>query len=41
MLLEEGEDDMDIQAWYTSTTIDMMIKSKVVPVFYHSLVIRK
>jgi hypothetical protein len=40
-LLEEGEDDMDIQAWYTRTTIDMMIKSKVVPVFYHSLVIRK
>ena len=40
-LLEEGEDDMDIQAWYTRTAIDMMIKSKVVPVFYHSLVIRK
>jgi hypothetical protein len=40
-LLEEGEDDEDIQAWYTRTAIDMMIESKVVPVCYHNLVIRK
>ncbi len=40
-LLEEGEDDMDIQAWCTRTSIDTMIKSKVVPVLYRSIIIRE
>ena len=41
-LLEEGEDDEDIQAaWYTRTARDTMIKSKVVPVMYRSIITRK
>jgi hypothetical protein len=40
-LLEEGEDDMDIQAWYTRTAIDTMIKSKVVLLLYRSVIIRE
>ena len=33
--------DMDIQAWYTRTATDTRIKSKVVPVVYYNLVIRR
>jgi hypothetical protein len=33
--------DMDIQAWYTRIAIDMIIRSKVAPVYYYSLVTRK
>jgi hypothetical protein len=33
--------DMDIQTWYSRTVIDMIIGSKIVPVFYYSLVIRR
>jgi hypothetical protein len=40
-LLEEGEDDEDIQAWYTRTAIDTIFGSKVVPVVNYNLVIRR
>jgi hypothetical protein len=40
-LLEEWDDDMDIQAWYTRTSIYTRIKSKVVPLLYHSIIIRE
>jgi hypothetical protein len=33
--------DMDIRAWYSRTAIDMIFGSKVVPVVYYSLVIRR
>jgi hypothetical protein len=39
--LKKGRDDMDIRAWYSRTAIDMIFGSKVVPVVYYNLVIRR